>query len=51
MDEARLVLKVGDAIENGVELTEAGAAGVAAGMRVASMYIEAPRLQLHSMRQ
>jgi len=46
-----VALKVGDAIGDGVELIAAEAAGVAAGMRIASINIEAPRFHLHTTRQ
>lgn len=51
MDEASVALKVGDVIDEGAGLVGVGAAGVAAGMRVAPTYMEAPRFLLHSMRQ
>lgn len=51
MEEASVALKLGDVIGEEVELTAAGTAVTAAGMRIASINIEAPRFHLHTMRQ
>jgi hypothetical protein len=53
IDEATMALKLGDAIgkEKEVELTAAETAGVVAGMRIASINIEAPHFHVHPMRQ
>lgn len=49
MDEASVALKLGGADDGGLAAAEAVCA--AAGMRIASTYIGAPRVRLHSMRQ
>jgi hypothetical protein len=47
MDEASVALKLAD--DAGLVAVEA--AGVAAGMRIASTYIGVPQVRLHSMSQ
>jgi hypothetical protein len=51
IDEARVALKLGGKGDPARALASAGAAGNAAGMRMASTCIGAPRDLMHSMRQ